>query len=225
MAKSGIYAFGVTYQTKVVYVYQDKIGHVEKGKISIWIRLSIFRVAEKIMIYDFKVKKTNGEEILLEKYKGKVLLIVNTASGCGFTPQYEGLQKIYDEYKDKGFEILDFPCNQFFQQAPGSDAELSSFCKLTYGTTFETFAKIEVNGENASDLYKFLKSEAPQAEEDEESKLLYGKLEDLGFKTDGEDIKWNFTKFLVDKNGKVISRFAPTYEPEKLASIINDLLK
>ena len=153
------------------------------------------------MVYDFKVKKTNGEEILLEKYKGKVLLIVNTASGCGFTPQYEGLQKIYDEYKDKGFEILDFPCNQFFQQAPGSDAELSSFCKLTYGT------------------------EAPQAEEDEESKLLYGKLEDLGFKTDGEDIKWNFTKFLVDKNGKVISRFAPTYEPEKLASIINDLLK
>ena len=225
MAKSGIYAFGVIYQTKVVYVYQDKIGHVEKGKISIWIRLSIFRVAEKIMIYDFKVKKTNGEEILLEKYKGKVLLIVNTASGCGFTPQYEGLQKIYDEYKDKGFEILDFPCNQFFQQAPGNDAELSSFCKLTYGTTFETFAKIEVNGENASDLYKFLKSEAPQAEDDEESKLLYGKLEDLGFKTDGEDIKWNFTKFLVDKNGKVISRFAPTYEPEKLASIINDLLK
>ena len=180
---------------------------------------------QKIMIYDFKVKKTNGEEILLEKYKGKVLLIVNTASGCGFTPQYEGLQKIYDEYKDKGFEILDFPCNQFFQQAPGSDTELSSFCKLTYGTTFETFAKIEVNGENASDLYKFLKSEAPQAEDDEESKLLYGKLEDLGFKTDGEDIKWNFTKFLVDKNGNIISRFAPTYEPEKLASIINDLLK
>ena len=139
--------------------------------------------------------------------------------------KYEGLQKIYDEYKDKGFEILDFPCNQFFQQAPGSDTELSSFCKLTYGTTFETFAKIEVNGENASDLYKFLKSEAPQAEDDEESKLLYGKLEDLGFKTDGEDIKWNFTKFLVDKNGNIISRFAPTYEPEKLASIINDLLK
>ena len=109
------------------------------------------------MIYDFKVKKTNGEEILLEKYKGKVLLIVNTASGCGFTPQYEGLQKIYDEYKDKGFEILDFPCNQFFEQASGSDAELASFCKLTYGTTFETFAKIEVNGENASELYKFLK--------------------------------------------------------------------
>ena len=135
--------------------------------------------------------------------------------------------RMYDiiDKKKKGFEILDFPCNQFFQQAPGSDAELSSFCKLTYGTTFETFAKIEVNGENASDLYKFLKSEAPQAEEDEESKLLYGKLEDLGFKTDGEDIKWNFTKFLVDKNGKIISRFAPTYEPEKLASIINDLLK
>lgn len=177
------------------------------------------------MIYDFKVKNINGEEISLEKYKGKVLLIVNTASGCGFTPQYEGLQKIYDEYKGKGLEILDFPCNQFFEQASGNDAELSSFCKLTYGTTFETFAKIEVNGNNALELYKFLKSEAPQAEEDEASKLLYEKLEGMGFKTDGEDIKWNFTKFLVDRDGKVVSRFAPTYEPEKLASIINKLLK
>lgn len=177
------------------------------------------------MIYDFKVKNINGEEISLEKYKGKVLLIVNTASGCGFTPQYEGLQKIYDKYKDKGLEILDFPCNQFFEQASGSDVELSNFCKLTYGTTFETFAKIEVNGNNALELYKFLKSEAPQAEDDEASKLLYGKLEGMGFKTDGEDIKWNFTKFLVDRNGKVVSRFAPTYEPEKLASTINELLK
>ena len=175
--------------------------------------------------YDFTAKKMNGIEVKMDEYKGKVLLVVNTASKCGFTPQLAELEQMYKDYKDKGFEILDFPCNQFFQQAPGSDAELSSFCKLTYGTTFETFAKIEVNGENASDLYKFLKSEAPQAEDDEESKLLYGKLEDLGFKTDGEDIKWNFTKFLVDKNGNITSRFAPTYEPEKLASIINDLLK
>ena len=176
------------------------------------------------MIYDFKVKNTNGEEIYLQKYKGKVLLIVNTASGCGFTPQYEGLQKIYDEYKDKGFEILDFPCNQFFEQAPQSNAELSSFCKLTYGTTFETFAKIEVNGENASELYKFLKSEVPQAQEDKISKGLYEKLEGMGFKTDGEDIKWNFTKFLVDRNGEIVGRFAPTYEPEKMAEIIKELL-
>ena len=175
--------------------------------------------------YDFTAKKMNGIEVKMDEYKGKVLLVVNTASKCVFTPQLAELEQMYKDYKDKGFEILDFPCNQFFQQAPGSDAELSSFCKLTYGTTFETFAKIEVNGENASDLYKFLKSEAPQAEEDADSKLLYGKLEDLGFKTDGEDIKWNFTKFLVDKNGNIISRFAPTYEPEKLASIINDLLK
>ncbi|MGL5380359.1 glutathione peroxidase [Clostridium sp.] len=176
------------------------------------------------MIYDFKVKNTNGEEISLEKYKGKVVLIVNTASGCGFTPQYEGLQKLYDENKEKGFEILDFPCNQFFNQAPGSDEELSNFCQLTYGTTFETFAKVDVNGENASELYKFLKREASQAEEDEASKGLYDRLKGLGFTTEGNDIKWNFTKFLIDRNGKVIGRFAPTYEPEKLEEIIKELL-
>lgn len=176
------------------------------------------------MIYDFKVKNTQGEEVSLEKYKGKVLLIVNTASGCGFTPQYEGLQKIYDEYKDCGFEILDFPCNQFFGQAPGSDEELSSFCQLTYGTTFETFAKIDVNGENTSELYKFLKKEAPHADEDEASEGLYSKLKEFGFTTEGDDIKWNFTKFLVDREGKVIKRFAPTYEPEKLNQIIKQLL-
>lgn len=176
------------------------------------------------MLYDFIVKDIQGEEVSLEKYKGKVLLIVNTASGCGFTPQYEGLQKLYDGYKDKGFEILDFPCNQFFNQAPGSDAELSSFCKLNYGTTFETFAKIEVNGENESELYKFLKKEAPKAKEDEASKGLYEKLENLGFKTNGDDIKWNFTKFLIDRNGEVVGRFSPTYEPEKLAEIIMKLV-
>lgn len=176
------------------------------------------------MIYDFKVKNTKGEEVSLEKYKGKVLLIVNTASGCGLTPQYEGLEKVYDAYKDKGFEILDFPCNQFFEQAPGTDEELSSFCKMTYGTNFETFAKIDVNGENAHELYKFLKKEAPQAEEDETSKALYNRLESLGFTSSGEDIKWNFTKFLVNKEGKVIGRFAPTFAPEKLNEKIEELL-
>jgi glutathione peroxidase len=176
------------------------------------------------MIYDFKVKAINGEEVSLEKYKGKVLLIVNTATGCGFTPQYEGLEKIYEKYKDRGLEILDFPCNQFFEQAPGSNEELSSFCKLKYGTTFETFAKIDVNGENAHELYKYLKKEASQAKEDEASKAFYDKLKGLGFTTSGDDIKWNFTKFLVDRNGKVLGRFAPTVEPDKLAEAIEKLL-
>ena len=115
------------------------------------------------MIYDYKVKNIEGSEVSLEDYKGKVLLVVNTATGCGFTPQYEGLQKMYEKYKNKGFEILDFPSNQFFDQAPGTNAEIANFCQFTYGTTFETFAKIDVNGENTDELYKFLKKEAPKA--------------------------------------------------------------
>ncbi|NRZ09788.1 glutathione peroxidase-family protein [Clostridium beijerinckii] len=109
------------------------------------------------MIYDYLVKDINGNSVSMETYKGKVLLIVNTATGCGFTPQYEGLQKLYDKYKDSGFEILDFPSNQFFEQAPGTNEEISNFCKLTYGTTFKTFAKIDVNGENSDPLYVFFK--------------------------------------------------------------------
>lgn len=176
------------------------------------------------MIYDYKVKNIKGDEVSIGDYKGKVLLIVNTATGCGFTPQYEGLEKIYDEYKDKGLEILDFPCNQFFEQAPGSNEEIANFCQLKYNTTFETFAKIDVNGENASELYKFLKKEAPKAAEDSESEGLYKLLSEKGFNTTGDDIKWNFTKFLVDKNGKVVARFAPTYKPEKLKENIENLL-
>ena len=176
------------------------------------------------MLYDFKVKDIKGNEVSLKKYEGKVLLIVNTATGCGFTPQYEGLQKIYDKYQDKGLEILDFPCNQFFEQAPGSNEEIANFCKLKYNTTFETFAKVDVNGENAHPLYKYLKNEAPKAKEDEASEGLYKMLLERGFNTSGDDIKWNFTKFLVDRNGKVIVRFAPTYEPEKLSEQIEKLL-
>jgi glutathione peroxidase len=176
------------------------------------------------MIYDFKVKNTEGAEVSLEDYKGKVLLIVNTATGCGFTPQYEGLQKVYDKYKGKGFEILDFPSNQFFEQAPGSNAEIANFCQFTYGTTFQTFGKIDVNGENADELYKFIKKEAPKAVEDKTSEGLYERLSSKGFNTAGDDIKWNFTKFLVDKNGKVVERFAPTYEPEKIEEKIKKLL-
>ena len=176
------------------------------------------------MIYDCKVKDVNGREVSLKDYEGKVLLVVNTATGCGFTPQYEGLQKLYDKFKDRGFEILDFPSNQFFEQAPGTNEEIVSFCQLTYGTTFKTFAKIDVNGENAHPLYKYLKSEAPMAKEDEASKGLYDKLSNMGFETQGDDIKWNFTKFLVDKEGKVVGRYAPTFEPEKLEEIIEKLL-
>ena len=176
------------------------------------------------MIYDFKVKDVKGNLVSLDEYKGKVLLIVNTATGCGFTPQYEGLQKLYDKYKDSGLEILDFPSNQFFEQAPGSNEEIVSFCQLTYGTTFKTFAKIDVNGENSDHLYAFLKKEAPSANEDDASKGLYNFLSEKGFNTSGDDIKWNFTKFLVSKEGKVLARFAPTLEPEKIEEQIKQLL-
>lgn len=182
------------------------------------------KVRSKDMIYECKVKDAKGNETTLEQYRGKVLLIVNTATGCGFTPQYEGLQKLYDKYHDRGLEILDFPCNQFFDQAPGSNEELVQFCQTTYGTTFQTFGKIEVNGENAHELYRFLKKAAPQAKEDEESKTFYKKLESLGFTTNGDEIKWNFTKFLINREGNVVERFAPTVSPEKIGEAIELLL-
>ena len=155
-------------------------------------------------IYDFTVKGRAGEDVSLSTYKGKVLLVVNTATGCGFTPQYEGLQKLYDKHKDKGFEILAFPCNQFANQAPGSIDEIQSFCTLNYGTTFPRFAKIDVNGKNASDLFKFLKKEKKSAL--------------------GSSIKWNFTKFLIDREGNVVKRFAPTDTPESIEQDIVALL-
>ena len=155
-------------------------------------------------IYDLKVLNTKGEEVSLSDYRGKVLLIVNTATGCGFTPQYEGLQKLYDEYQNEGFEILDFPCNQFGNQAPGTDAEIGQFCSLNYNTTFPRFAKVDVNGKNEIPLFAYLKKEKG------------GMM--------GSSIKWNFTKFLVDRNGKVVERFAPTVIPEKIESHIKELL-
>ena len=155
-------------------------------------------------IYDFTVIGRAGEDVSLADYKGKVLLVVNTATGCGFTPQYEGLQKLYDSHQDKGFEILDFPCNQFANQAPGTNDEIQSFCTLNYGTTFPRFAKIDVNGKNASDLFKFLKKE--------KGSVL------------GSSIKWNFTKFLIDREGNVVKRFAPTDTPESIESDILALL-
>ncbi len=155
-------------------------------------------------IYDFSVKDAKGNMVDLSEYRGKVLLIVNTATGCGFTPQYEGLQDLYEKYKEKGFEILDFPCNQFAGQAPGTEEEIVDFCQSRYGVTFRQFAKIEVNGKNEAPLYTFLKKQKGG---------LFG-----------DNIKWNFTKFLVDKDGNIIERFAPTVKPEKLDEKINNLL-
>ncbi|GHU21148.1 glutathione peroxidase [Spirochaetia bacterium] len=154
--------------------------------------------------YDFAVQDTTGKNISLSEYHGKVLLIVNTATHCGFTPQYKGLQELYDAYREKGFEILDFPCNQFGKQAPGSAEEISSFCTLQYHTTFKQFAKIEVNGTGEIPLYTFLKSEQK------------GVL--------GSNIKWNFTKFLIDKQGNVVNRYGPDKKPEIIKADIEKLL-
>lgn len=156
-------------------------------------------------IYSHSVKTIDGKEISLSDYKGKVLLVVNVASRCGFTPQYTGLEKLYQSYHSRGFEVLGFPCNQFGAQEPGSESEIQSFCETNYRITFPMFAKIEVNGKNAHPLYQDLKQEA---------KGILGT----------EAIKWNFTKFLIDKSGKVVKRFAPTDKPEDLKASIESLL-
>lgn len=167
-------------------------------------------------IYDFTVKTRKGEDFDLHEYEGKVMLIVNTATGCGFTPQYEGLEKLYEKYHDKGLEILDFPCNQFKGQAPGSDEEIHEFCTLKYNTQFDQFKKIEVNGENESPLYTYIKAEAPAEEiKGMKNKLAMKAISKLSDTTKKpSDIQWNFTKFLVDRSGKVIKRYDPTCTPE-----------
>lgn len=175
-------------------------------------------------IYDVKVKDSNQKEVSLSQYQGKVLLVVNTATGCGLTPQYEELESLYKKYKNQGFEILDFPCNQFLGQAPGSDEEISSFCTLNYGTTFPRFAKIEVNGEHASPLYTWLKAGKAKENEDAELKGFVEKLQSLGQAVIGDNIKWNFTKFLIDREGHVVARFAPTRKPQDLEKEIEKLL-
>jgi len=179
-------------------------------------------------VYDFTVKTNKGVEKSLADYKGKVLLIVNTASKCGFTPQFEGLQKLYTQYKDKGLEILGFPCNQFAEQDPGNDEEIQTFCKLNYGVTFQIFEKGDVRGENAQPLFKYLTAQKkfegfdkkhPIAEKLEEA-LKANFPEYL----EGDGIKWNFTKFLIDKEGNVIKRFEPTTDPADIAPEIEKLL-
>ncbi len=178
-------------------------------------------------IYDFKVKKRREGEFDLAELKGKVVLIVNTATGCGFTPQYEGLEKLYEMYHDKGFEILDFPCNQFMGQAPGSDEEIHRFCTAKYKTQFDQMAKIEVNGENESPVYTFLKQQQPdEAVTGVKAKAAMKMVSKLSKTTKTPaDIKWNFTKFLVDKDGSVVKRYNPTVEPKVISKDIVALLK
>ena len=177
-------------------------------------------------IYDFKVKAQDGSEVSLADYRGKVLLIVNTATGCGFTPQYDELQKIYDELKDKGLEILDFPCNQFGSQAPGNDGEIHSFCTGRFGITFPQFSKVEVNGENAVPLFKWLtdNTEFQGFGKSPMALMMNGvaKKMDKDYKNNGK-IKWNFTKFLIDRNGRIVARFEPT-DMKNLKSKIEDCL-
>ena len=155
-------------------------------------------------LYDFTVSDQADQPVSLKDYKGKVVLIVNTATGCGLTPQYQGLQELYDKYKDQGFEILDFPCNQFLGQAPGSAEEINTFCTLNYQTTFPRFAKIKVNGKEAEPLFDWLKKEKS------------GPL--------GARIEWNFAKFLINREGKVVERFSSKTDPLKLEEAINTLL-
>ena len=177
-------------------------------------------------IYDSTIKNRNNEDISLSEFKDKVLIIVNTATGCGFTPQYEGLEKLYKEYHEKGLEILDFPCNQFGNQAPGTDDEIHEFCALKYDTTFDQFAKVDVNGENEIPLYTFLKNEIQEDKIDGiKNKLAMKTVEKISktLKNKG-DIKWNFTKFLVDRKGKVIERYSPTYRPEDMKKDIDKII-
>lgn len=155
-------------------------------------------------IYDYTVKDAEGNDVSMKDYEGKVLLIVNTATGCGFTPQYEGLQDLYEKYQEQGLEILDFPCNQFANQAPGTEEEIVDFCQSRYGITFKMFKKVEVNGETAEPLFKYLR--------EQKSGMM------------GDKIKWNFTKFLVDRNGNVVGRFSPTTTPEQIDTEVAKLL-
>ena len=177
-------------------------------------------------VYDFTVKTRKGEEVALADYKGKVLLIVNTATGCGFTPQYKELQEIYDAHKDDGLEILDFPCNQFADQAPGTDEEIHTFCTGRFGITFPQFAKCDVNGENAIPLYQYLTANTSFGGFNGPMGLVLSgvvKKMDKDYKKNGK-IKWNFTKFLIDRDGNIVDRFEPTMDMKEVTRKIEAVL-
>ena len=176
-------------------------------------------------IYDINVKNRRDEDISMSEFKGKVLLIVNTATGCGFTPQYKGLEELYQKYHDQGLEILDFPCDQFGHQAPGSDDEIHEFCTAKYKTSFDQFKKIEVNGENETELFKYLKAEQGFKGFDLKGKILIPivKKMDPDY-ANNSNIKWNFTKFLVDREGNVVERFESTIDPKKIDEKIANII-
>ncbi|MBR4553684.1 MAG: glutathione peroxidase [Bacteroidaceae bacterium] len=177
-------------------------------------------------IYDFKALTSKGKELNFAQFQGKVLLIVNTASKCGFTPQFAGLEELNQRYKDQGLVVIGFPCNQFGQQDPGTDGEIEGFCQLNYGVTFQIMKKIDVNGPEANPIFEYLKAQAPT----EEYSGLKAKGAAMLFKTISKsvekesDIKWNFTKFLITRDGTVIKRYAPTTKPEKIEADIQELL-
>ncbi len=178
-------------------------------------------------VYDFTVKDRQGQEVSLSAYQGKVLLIVNTATGCGFTPHYEPLEAMYKEMRDEGFEILDFPCNQFANQAPDSDDKIHEFCTLKFGTEFPQFKKIDVNGETADPLFAFLATEKPFEGFGKGLKnAALNKFSEMNNKKFGEKayIRWNFTKFLVDREGKVIARFEPTADMKTVREAVRAAL-
>ena len=178
-------------------------------------------------IYQFSAESNSGDQVNFADYKGKVLLIVNTASKCGFTPQYDGLEALYQKYKDQGLVVIGFPCDQFGHQEPGSNEEIEEFCRLNHGVTFPLMAKSDVNGENANEVFKWLYAEKPFAGwgESETGKFMDGMLSrnDPDYASN-PDIKWNFTKFLIDRNGKVVARFEPVVTPEELDGQIAAIL-
>ena len=179
-------------------------------------------------IYDFKVLNNKGEEVDMAQYKGHVLMIVNTASKCGFTPQYDGLEALYKKYQDQGFIILGFPCDQFKHQEPGTDEEIAEFCRLNHGVTFPLMKKIDVYGENAAPIYKYLTSQVPDEEvsglKDKATMKLVDSISKAAGRGEG-DVRWNFTKFLVSKDGIVIKRFPPVAKPEELDAEVAAMLK
>ena len=185
-------------------------------------------------IYDYSVSKPSGEEVSLGDYKGKVMLIVNTATGCGFTPQYKDIEELYEKYHEKGLEIIDIPCNQFAGQTPGTDDEIHEFCTLRYNTQFPQMKKSDINGENALPLYAYLKSQKgfegfEKGAKGIKAKMMVGAMKTMLAKIDKDyknnpDIKWNFTKFVVDREGNVVERFEPTADMGAVAECIDKLI-